>query len=1147
MSKHNYPLRLDLQCWRGQPAGLAVLAMCDTICPETIMSNQRYKILAVDDEEDVLDVLERALEDDYQVYTAPNGEKALEILEQEPAIDLLITDQRMPQMSGVKLLEEAKRINPTMVRIILTGYTEPGDLIDAINRGEVYRYITKPWDLNDLLLTIRQGLESYQLRKDKERLRNDLELRLNAMTVFLDLSKEAVRARSYEEIIQAVVKYLPYIVTFDACASLFEQEASGKVLLNIHCRRSLHEQALLELRSNVLETYHQISGHKIEEKDVLIQLTGERSAPDEEPSPFESSVQVTLKTEGEISGLIQLVSVNRDVFREDTRQLLDILANQTSDIIRGLKKQLLTERQRLELMVQSLADGVIMVDEQDRVFVINPAARKLLHLPPDTLVSTRYLKDTLGFYPFELVRGWQAEEGSMVKEEIQVFDRFLHSIVSPVTVGNKLVGVAVVLRDITEEKALDDRKEEFVSIISHELRTPLTSIGGALDLLLNRFAGDINSKQERYLSLAKGSCDKLNIIIDELLDLRKLEQGRMKMEMRRVDLSHLVRDAAENYQAAAIERGAELKIVMADQKVPVRGDRNRLHQVLNNLLSNGLKFAVQGGLIQVSLFQTAAMPGLVGVCVYNDGAEIEEQDHQRIFDKFEQARSGRAGAVSGSGLGLSISKSIIEAHGGHIWVESGRGEGTRFILTLPLEEEEIEPTIEEIPGLTEAAVKMKFKSPPRVLVVDDDLDTAYVIKGLLISQGYSVMLANSGDQALSLARERHPDLIIMDIRMPNLDGLQVTEILQHDPETREIPVLVVSVTGSEEDAYRVGASAYLPKPVTLERLKTTVGKLLDSSSLVTRMFTVLIVDDDPAIRAVCKEVLEGQGYSILEAECGSEALEILSKNTVDAILLDLMLPDFDGFQVTEKVRSERSTADIPIIFISARGKTFDKVKAFKMGADDYMVKPFDALELGARVDTVIKRKEREMDSSPNTKLPGSVSVEKELNRRLVSGKPFSLCYLDLDNLKAFNDYYGYAKADGVIQQTGDLIRKAVENLGNSADFVGHIAGDDFVLITTPGKLEEIGQEIISSFDRVIPLYYHVGDRERGFIEAEDRFGQMRQFKIMSISLAAVNVEPGHYRSHAEIAERAAELKKKAKSVEGSVLVQDDEDQADTQS
>jgi CheY-like chemotaxis protein len=1098
---------------------------------------ERYRILAVDDEADALDVLAEVLGEVYAVTTAQSGEEALEYLRREP-FDLLITDQRMPNMTGIGLIEKAKEINPDMIRIILTGYTDPNDLIDAINRGEVFRYITKPWDLNDLLFTIRNGLENLQLRRDKERLLNDLELRLNAMTVFLDLSREATRASNHQDLVQAVIKYLPYLVEFDACAALVADDGFGRSLLTIHCRHPIETEGMIDIRRRTLKAYERVADVRIGEEGLLLHVTGEPTRPDEVPEPFRSKVEVVLRSEGIPTGMIRLYSRAADAFREDTQHLLDILSNQTSEIILGLRDHLTSEQHRLELMVQSLPDGVIMVDEQDRVFVINPAARGLLHLSADAAVDTSYLKDTLGFYPFDLVRGWAAHDQAILREEIQVFDRVLHSIVSAVTMGEKVIGVAVVLRDITEQKVLEDRKEEFVSIVSHELRTPLTSIGGALDLLLHRYAGDINPKQERYLELAKGSCDKLNIIIDDLLDLSRFAEGKLEMDLARVNLVSLVKEATENYRAAAEQREIQLSVTAPEpgEATEVLADRNRLHQVLNNLLANALKFTKTDGEVRIDLVRCEAMPGLLVVSVFNDGEEISEQDHERIFDKFEQARHSRTGSVSGSGLGLSISKNIVEAHGGRIWVESGRGEGTCFVFTLPVVQEETSPIEGE---LAQSGLPMptRFKVSPKILVVDDDVATTFVIKGLLIANGFTVVVSHNGQDAVRLARERQPDLIIMDIRMPGLDGLQITDILHHDPETQEIPVLVISVAQSENSAYRAGASAYLAKPMRLGQLVVTVQELLVQSNLIKRMFKVLIIDDDPAIRAVCREVLEKQGYAVSEAESGREGLDALAKTPADLVLMDVMLPDFDGFQVTERIRADRSMADIPIIFISARGQTSDKVRALKLGGDDYMVKPFDALELGARVESVIKRKERELDSSPTTKLPGGVSLQRELTRRLKGGESFCLCYLDLDNLKAFNDYYGYAKADGVISQTGDLIRKAVDKHGDPDDFVGHIAGDDFVLVTSSERIEAIGNEIIDTFDRLIPLYYHQEDHTAGFIEAVDRFGQNRKFGIMGISLAAVHADPGVFRTHGEIASRAAELKLQAKAIEGSVLVQ----------
>ena len=185
-----------------------------------------------------------------------------------------------------------------------------------------------------------------------------------------------------------------------------------------------------------------------------------------------------------------------------------------------------------------------------------------------------------------------------------------------------------------------------------------------------------------------------------------------------------------------------------------------------------------------------------------------------------------------------------------------------------------------------------------------------------------------------------------------------------------------------------------------------------------------------------------------EAAEGETAQKEARRFRPDLVLVDVMMPGMDGFTLAQKLRGDRETSLTPIIFLSARGQTADKVRAFKLGAEDYLVKPFDSAELVARVEKALARRDLELGASPTTQLPGSQAIEAEIDRRLESGGDFAFCYLDLDNLKAFNDYYGYAKADGVIRQTGDIVREVVTRAGGPGDFIGHIAGDDFVFITT---------------------------------------------------------------------------------------------------
>jgi PleD family two-component response regulator len=251
------------------------------------------------------------------------------------------------------------------------------------------------------------------------------------------------------------------------------------------------------------------------------------------------------------------------------------------------------------------------------------------------------------------------------------------------------------------------------------------------------------------------------------------------------------------------------------------------------------------------------------------------------------------------------------------------------------------------------------------------------------------------------------------------------------------------------------------------------------------------------------------------------------------------MPGIDGYRTAEMIRADPAIGMAPIMFLSARGDTADKVRAFRSGAEDYMVKPFDAAELIARVAKALDRQARELGASPTTQLPGADAIQGEIERRLATGDTTSVaCYLDLDNLKAFNDYYGYAKANAVIRQTGDVIRYVVQRCGGPGDFIGHIAGDDFVFITSADRADEVCRTICERFDHLIRLYYAPGDRQRGYIETKDRFGVQRKFPIMSVSIAAIALSRA--KTYAGLAELAAVGKGTAKAIPGSSYVRDGE-------
>ena len=750
-----------------------------------------------------------------------------------------------------------------------------------------------------------------------------------------------------------------------------------------------------------------------------------------------------------------------------------------------------------------MADGAIVADTRTGEVFVNAAAREMLGIPPDVQVDTTYLKDTVGFYPFDLAAGI---DGRAIREEVRIGDRVLHSVVTPLRDGQAALGAIVILRDLGDTAEIARRRGEFAQVMSHELRTPLTSIAGALDIVLSGYAGPLSDPQLRYVDMARQATTRMNQLVDQLLELARAQAGTITVAATPVQLDRLAREVIDRYRAAAATKHLTVVLGASADNIAILGDPDRLAQVLGNLMTNAIRFAPNGGVIDVQVFGPPLTEDAVGVSVFNSGEPIAAEDKERVFEPF----SASSRRVGGTALGLSISRTIIEAHGGRIWVES-EPNGTKFAFTLPST------------ALPDKLVPLPLEPAPRrrglgegscALVADDDPRRALLLKGLLMSLTDHVLVAHDVDTALAIGRAEHPAIAVVAGAMS--DSLALLAILEHDPDT-------------------AGADDLLEFPIQPAVFREACLRLVESGRREAPR--VLIVDDDASIRSICREVLELGGYQVRDAGSATTALAEARRFRPDMILLDVLMPGIDGYRCAEMLRADPAIGMAPIMFLSARSDTADKVRAFRSGAEDYMVKPFDADELLARVGKALDRQARELGASPTTQLPGADAIQAEIERRVAVGDTGAVaCYLDLDNLKAFNDYYGYAKANAVIRQTGDVIRHIVTRSGGPGDFIGHIAGDDFVFITSLERVDEVCRGICERFDHLIRLYYDPADRGHGYIETKDRFGVQRRFPIMSVSIAAISV--GRAKSYAALAELAAVGKRAAKDMPGSTYVRD---------
>ncbi len=302
--------------------------------------------------------------------------------------------------------------------------------------------------------------------------------------------------------------------------------------------------------------------------------------------------------------------------------------------------------------------------------------------------------------------------------------------------------------------------------------------------------------------------------------------------------------------------------------------------------------------------------------------------------------------------------------------------------------------------------------------------------------------------------------------------------------------------------------------------------------------TILVVDDEPHIRKILAFLLEQNGFQVLSAENGEVALELARQNMPDLILLDLMMPKMDGFEVCQHLREDFATAQIPIVIVTAKGDVAEKVRGLKGGANDYLTKPYDHDELVARVRNMLDWSRAQRQANPLTGLPGNQAIEGELQRRIEGGHAFSFMYVDIDNFKGYNDYYGYSRGDQAIRFVADIIRQTSERLGSSEDFIGHIGGDDFVVIASPDVGDAVAQGIVDDFDSNSRSLFDAEDLERGYLEVRNRFGGTNMVPFCTLTLAMVTDLGGTFEHWARVSDVAAELKKYGKSLKGSVVVKE---------
>jgi len=456
-------------------------------------------------------------------------------------------------------------------------------------------------------------------------------------------------------------------------------------------------------------------------------------------------------------------------------------------------------------------------------------------------------------------------------------------------------------------------KSVFLANMSHELRTPLNAIIGFSELLTDAREGQFDdATRKRFLSQILTSGKHLLGLINDILDLSKVEAGQMELRLSLVSVAEAVDQVSKTIEPLVAKKNITL-LAKVDGAGEVLADGGKLKQMLLNLVSNAIKFTPEDGTVTIDAMRTK---DTVEISVADTGIGIAEADLKQIFQEFHQVDPGPGRKHEGTGLGLALTKRFAALHGGDVRVTSRVDKGSVFTLVLPVHAR-VQPPSEH----ARAGAVNGHGSGPLVLVVEDDPAAAELLTRQLTNAGYRTEVARSGNDALERARRLKPAAITLDIIMPELDGWEVITRLKSDEATSGIPIVVVSVVDNPELGMALGAIDYFVKPVNSSALVERLSHFDVDRAPGQRKVRVLVVDDEPANRTLLTEALEPAGFTVLPATGGREAIEIAKSSKPDLVLLDLMMPEVNGYDVVEALRADERTRDTPIMVLTAANLT----------------------------------------------------------------------------------------------------------------------------------------------------------------------------------------------------------------------------------
>jgi len=671
------------------------------------------------------------------------------------------------------------------------------------------------------------------------------------------------------------------------------------------------------------------------------------------------------------------------------------------------------------------------------------------------------------------------------------------------------------LRETNQELTrLNKVKSEFIATMSHELRTPLNSILGFSELLRDDHTTPLTDKQKHYAVNIHNSGNHLLQLINNLLDLAKIESGKFSLQYESIPLRKIISEVDSVIRPLVDKKTQRFEVRLDDAIHFVRVDRMKFTQILYNLLSNAMKFTAPEGQITLDAeihtdlsspdFSAFISSGIEAAGTYlvlrvrDTGIGIRPEDQDRIFSEFEQVAGSHVQPSEGTGLGLALTKRLVEHHGGRIAVASQEGQGSVFTVVIPQTPETLPQTMASADELSEELEEEEDLLPETerrgalVLLVEDDAATAELMTHYLAEGGYRVAHAFNGAEAVKRVREAEPFAVILDIMLPGKNGWQILQELQSDDTTQDIPVIILSIIDNPDLGFALGAADYLIKPVRKETLLEKLQELNFVKSKGRRPVNILCIDDNEGVRELLKEILEEEGYDVISAATGKDGVAKALHYRPDLVILDLLIPDMDGFELSQALKNNAATADIPIIVLTAKDITVEERLRLVGNTESIMQKScFSKEDLLAHIRDLeatypVRMGLLDKVSGLFDRSYFQIRLAQEIYRADRYYTMFSIMMVDIDDFIAYTQANGVHNANTCIRKVADFLRQTTRG----SDILVRYGVGEFAMLlssTTEEGTHIVAQRLLSFIES-----YHFPGTEK--------FAKKR----MTASIAAVH-------------------------------------------